>query len=1183
MRSSLRSNLLAIVGTAAAAFLVLIISSMVIAQRADEQLANVRERFLPKLEVGPLLEKQFEHLRRDIEDAVAARDADVLAATRKDLDDFVAQLIGSPRAVDPSVAAALRAAVEEYYGLATDVARRLIAGESGESLLASMTAMQASQARAVERLRIAVSFDRDELMGAFAKATRAEVTAARVRLAISVACLALVVLLSYGLGRGVLRSIRELNSGLHRFGRGEFGTAIPIVADDELGDVARQANTMAQSLQRFADERDRADWQKGALAGLAQELRGEQSSADVASRAATFLARYLGAPAAALYYAGSRTDGTLRLLGQHALSAPDSPEPPPSFRPGEGLVGQAALRTDITVVEDPPADYLRIRSGLGEARPRALALLPLVHLGRVTGVLELAVFSPWTERLTEVLLSLRESLVIAIEVALAREAMSRLLAETQRQTVRLTEQEEELRTNNEVLATQQEELRKTNRDLVDQAAQLEAQRRDLERSNAELDEARRTLEQKAAELTTVSAYKSQFLTNMSHELRTPLNSMLLLSNLLAANEQNNLTPKQVEFATTINVAGKDLLSLINQVLDLAKIEAGKHDLNIGTVPLGPVAANLRRMFGPLARDKKLDFSVDLAPELPAEITSDRQRIEQILKNLIANAIKFTERGRVTVRIAPPDETFRPERSELLDRPAVAFTVSDTGLGIAEADQNRVFAPFEQVDGTPDRRYGGTGLGLSISRELVGLLGGEIQLKSALGQGSTFTCVVPVEYRGPAGDQHGNHDGDRHGSAKARETPHPEARAARPAPAATPLLATRPSAPLLVIEDDPIFADTLRAVVQTQGYDCLLAADADTGLRLARERRPTGILLDVKLPDTDGWRVMELLRADPATAGIPVHFVSGTDAPARGLALGAVGFLTKPASRYDLQRAVDALVQSRLRGNARVLIVEDDEVAGQTLAKVLADEQVEARHVTRGHQALELLEHEKFGCLILDLTLPDMDGLEFLQRLRERYGANIPAIVVYTARALTRAEIDALEVYAEAVVLKEGASNERVLNEVKLFVAGVHEGGRARRASAPIVPPLPAVDIEGKTILVVDDDMRTVYALSALLRAKGAEVLVADNGKDAVVALERRPDVDAVLMDLILPEMNGDQAIQRIRQDSRFRSVPIIALTARTLNGDGAQAGGADAYLPKPVDPERLLTLLDARFHPHAVS
>jgi len=1171
MRPSLRFKLFAIVGTAAGAFLVLIVSSMVIAQLADVQLANVRDRFLPKLEVGPALTQEFEHLRRGIEDAVSAHDVDALAATRASLDEFLATLAGAPRAIDPAAAMALRAAVEDYYGLATDVARRLIAGESGEQLLGAMTAMQASQVRAVEQLRVAVSFNREELMGAFAKATRAEITAARVRLGISVACLALVVLLSYGLGRGVLRALGELNSGLNRFGRGEFGRAIPIVADDELGDVARQANAMADSLQRFADERDRNDWQKGALVGMAQELRGELSSADVARRATSFLAGYLGAPAAALYYAAGRTDGTLRLLGQHALGGAEGLHPAPAFRPGEGLVGQAALRTEITVIDDPPPGYLRVRSGLGEAPPRAIALLPLVHLGRVTGVLELAMFSAWSERLTEVLLSLRESLVIAIEVALAREAMSRLLAETQHQTVRLTEQEEELRANNEVLATQQEELRTINHDLVEQAAQLEAQRRDLERSNAELDEARRKLEQKAAELTTVSAYKSQFLTNMSHELRTPLNSMLLLSNLLAANEQNNLTPKQVEFASTINLAGKDLLSLINQVLDLAKIEAGKHDLNVGTVALVPLAANLRRMFAPLARDKKLEFSVEIAPGLPSALTTDRQRIEQILKNLIANAIKFTEHGSITVRIGPPDATFRPQRAALLVRPAVAFSVTDTGVGIAEADQRRIFAPFEQVDGTPDRRYGGTGLGLSISRELAALLGGEIQLTSALGQGSTFTCVIPVEYDGPAAEEQaaGNPSPEGSGAQKSAPAPSP------PVPAGTP--------PLLVIEDDPLFADALRAVVQSQGFDCLLAPDAQTGLRLARERRPTGILLDIKLPDTDGWRVMELLRADPATARIPVHFVSGTDAPARGLALGAVGFLTKPASALDLQRAVATLVSTRLEGNARVLIVEDDELAGRTLAAVLADAHVEARHVVRGHAALEVLAQEQFGCIVLDLSLPDMDGLEFLQRLRDRYGTAMPAIVIYTARALTRVELEALDGYVEAVVVKEGASSERVLDEVKLFVERVKRGGGARRAGLAPAPGLPDVRIENRTVLLVDDDMRTVYALTALLRSKGAEVLVADNGKEALDALEGRPDVDVVLMDLILPEMDGYQAIARIRKDSRFRDLPIIALTARAMTEEAFQAAGADAYLPKPVDPERLLALLHTRFHKEVVS
>ncbi|HEY4187028.1 MAG TPA: response regulator [Polyangia bacterium] len=1164
MRLSLRAKLIAIVGAAAGAFVVLIVSGQVIAHRADEQLANVQERFLPKLEIGPQLEKKFDRLHRGIEDAVAARDMDALVATRAVLDEFLHQLEATPRAVEPAAGLALRGAVEQYYALATDLARRLMAGETGEALLASMTAMQTSQARVAERLRTAISFDRGELTGAFTMATRAQVTAARVRLGISIACLALVIILSYSLGRGVLRSLTDLTSGLHRFGRGDFARPIAVVENDELGDVARQANVMAESLRHFAEQRDYNDWIKGALVGLGQELRGELSPTEVANRAVAFLARYLGAVAAALYYAEG--DGTLRLVGQHALSgAPVAATP--AFRPGEGLVGQAATRTDLMLVDEPPADYLRIRSGLGEGRPRVIALLPLVHLGRVTGVLELATFSAWSDRFTEALLAMRENLVIAIEVARARDAMRELLGETQRQTIRLTDQEEKLRANNEALESQQETLRKTNRDLVRQAEQLDAQRRDLEVSNAELDEARRTLEQKAAELSTVSAYKSQFLTNMSHELRTPLNSMLLLSKLLAENEQNNLSPKQVEFASTIHVAGKDLLALINQVLDLAKIEAGKHELHITEVPLRQLAANLKMMFGPLARDKKLELSIEIAPDAPSSITTDRQRIEQILKNLLANAIKFTSQGGVTLRIGRPPEALRPRRIDLPVERALAFAVVDTGLGVAEADQARIFAPFEQVEGSVDRRFGGTGLGLSISRELAGLLGGELTLESTLGQGSTFTCVVPIEHM-----------------------PQPEAPDDRPRPPPTHAPSSAPAGPdrptgeaalLLLIEDDPIFAESLRNLIHAQGLECLVGADGESGLRLARERRPTGILLDVRLPDIDGWRVMELLRAEPATASIPVHFVSAADAPARGLALGAVGFLTKPATRHDLQVAVDTLLARHHAGTARILIVEDDVEAGSTLVKLLGHEQIDVRHVTRAYDALALLEREKFGCVVLDLRLPDMDGLQFLHQLRERYGAAAPAIVIYTARALNRTEIKALEAYAEAVVLKEGASNDRLVDEVRRFVLRLKEGGAARRPAAGRLLRSADVHIERKTILVVDDDMRTVYALSALLRGKGAEVLVADTGQSALDALDRRPDVDAVLMDLIMPEMNGYQAMQRIRQDSRFKDLPVIALTARAMTGDESNclSAGASAYLPKPVDSERLLTELHDRLQP----
>ena len=640
---------------------------------------------------------------------MAARDVDALQATRSRYDGLQRRVTTSSDILAKGEARLLNEALADYYRSGVAVSRRLIAGETGESLPEAVRGMQEAQARASEQLKRATSFDRGELTAAFAAAERAEITARRVRLATSAACLALLVILSIWLGRGVLRSLRALTNGLNRFGDGHFERPIPILGDDELGDVARRANQMAERLQTFSARRDEADWLKGAVAGLGEQLRGDLEPLEVSRRAVTFLATYLEVPAAVLY--GADAHGILRVAGTYAADSADprwAPEPGPSFRPGEGLVGQAALADDVMIVREVPASHARVRSGLIEGAPCSLALLPITRLGRVAGVLELASFSPWPQRATEALIAVREGLAIALEAAHARQAMRDLLTETQRQTVRLSEQEEKLRLANDDLSAQQEELLQTNTQLVAQAETLDAQRRSLEDKNIELDEARRNLEQKANELSTVSAYKSRFLANMSHELRTPLNSMLLLSNLLAENEQKNLTTSQIDFAKTIHIAGEDLLRLINQVLDLAKIEAGKHELAFGPVTLRQLAANLRLFFEPLARDKGLDLAIETAAEMPAEITTDRLRVEQILKNLLANAIKFTSRGRVTLRIARPPANLTLRRGALDPARAIAFSVADTGVGIAPSDQERIFAPFEQVDAAPTANTGEPG-------------------------------------------------------------------------------------------------------------------------------------------------------------------------------------------------------------------------------------------------------------------------------------------------------------------------------------------------------------------------------------------------------------------------------------------------------------------------------------------
>jgi signal transduction histidine kinase/CheY-like chemotaxis protein len=1145
MRLSFRGKLIAIAATAGGALVALAVAGLLTSVSTSRRLTELQDRYVPKLELAPKLEAQFEHLQRAFQDAVAAHDPDALAASESVKAVLMQQLSSAVPALTVGQIAALRSAMDDYYVSAHDVSRRLIAGETGERLVDAMTAMQSKQARAADLLTTATSFDRGELARAFQATRQVQTLMTNVRLAATILCLAVVLSLSLWMSRGLIRSLTEVATGLRRFGGGDFGKLIPVTNRDEIGELAEQANHMAASLRKLSEDRDRVDWVKGALAGISRELRGELEPADAANRAVRFLASYVGAPIGALFY--TARDGSLELLGQYGAEggAAAAGVPPRRFRIGEGLVGQAALSDAIFVVDDPPPDYLRVRSGLGEGGLRQLVFVPLEQLGQVRGVVELGLFSPLSERAKEAFVLVRETIAIAIEVARARTIMRELLAETQRQATRLTQQEEELRATNEELQTQQEELRQANEELIEQTEELEAQQRALAHNNAELEDARRTLEHKAAELSTVSDYKSQFLANMSHELRTPLNSMLLLSNLLAENENKNLTDKQVEFATTIHTAGKDLLRLINQVLDLAKIEAGKYEIAIAPVPVRQVADHMRRVFEPLAADKRLRLVVEVSPEVPEIIETDGHRMEQILSNLLGNAIKFTQQGEVALRIGVEPGAEVPE---------ISFAVFDTGVGIAEADQGRIFAPFEQADAATDRRYGGTGLGLSISRDLARLLGGTLHVESRPGQGSKFWFALPLTFAPSEG---------------------------KPAPATTPVrvpVAVKPGSadgPLLIIEDDHAFADAVAEMIASQGIECLVAPDGQAGLRLAREHRPVGIVLDVKLPDIDGWRVMEELRSDPVTANIPVHFVSGVHAPDRAMALGAVGYLTKPASRDDILRVITSLVPRGADGPNRVLVVEDDEITSESLSRQLSREKLSVHRAMTAEQAMAALEAERFACMVLDLSLPDMDGLDFLARMRQRHGANMPSVMIYTARALTKAEAKAIEAHVDAVVLKDGSSAQRLLDEIRLFSRRLKEGvGPRRTGAAPRVSPV-AVNLTGKRVLVADDDMRTAYALSATLRTKGAEVFVADTGQAALDLLSQREDMQAVLMDIMMPEMDGLEAMRRIRRDPRFGTLPIIALTAKVMKGDQEKCleAGATEFLPKPVDGDRLLTML----------
>jgi CheY-like chemotaxis protein len=1150
---------MAIVGTAGLAFVIVLAASALIERQINRELIDIRDRYVPRIELAPKLQHGFERLTRSIQDATAAQDLDALEATKLNKEQLVATLDDAKQTIAPADAAMLRAAFEDYYANAADVARRLIDGETGEALVEAMAAMQAKQLFAAQLLVKVTALKEGELGRAFASASRAQAYAVQMRLGVMLVCMLLVIGLALALGRSLLRSLTDLELGLQRFGRGDFSQPIATTTRDELAALAEQANLMAASLRQLNDERDRADWLKEGHAGLSRELRGELEPGEVAARAVRFIARYVEAPVA-IFYAVEK-DGSLSARAHYGADASELGAL--RFAPGQGMVGRAAIDQELSVITDLPSSYLRVKSGLGEARPEAVVLLPLAHVGRVIGVLELAVLKPWNAARTELLSAVQETLAIALDVADARAALRALLAETQRQAEQLAAQEEELRATNDELRSQQEELQAQQEELRQANDELLEQQRILEQKNGELAEARLRLEQKADELASVSAYKSQFLANMSHELRTPLNSMLLLSNLLAQNEAKNLSDRQVDFCKTIHGAGKDLLQLINQVLDLAKIESGKQDASFEPVSLREVAERVERIFAPLARDKGLTLTVEVAGELPASIRTDKQRIDQILTNLLGNAIKFTERGSVSLRIAPPEPGSRLTRAGLDPRRVVAFIVRDTGIGIAPEHQQSVFAPFEQVDGNADRRYGGTGLGLAIGRELAALLGGELQLHSVPQEGSTFTCYLPFE------------PPDQPARAEPRAPALPPANGKAAADDRAAIGAGDPH--LLVVEDDPVFADIVGDVIHAQGLKYVVASSGQAALEHVRANKPSGVILDVRLPDVDGFQVMESLRADPSMSDVPVHFVSAMESGERGMALGAVGYLTKPASRNDIVRAVQSIAPKPANDAYRVLIVEDDASISDLLALRLGDEEVQVERASNAKDALELLRERPINCMVLDLTLPDMNGLELLRKLHEQPGVQAPPVIVYTGRPLSKAEAQSLEKYTEAIVLKDGPSADRVLDEIRLFARRLKAGLPAARRTRTVALPTP-LRLEGKTLLLADDDMRTVYALSAILRAKGADVLMADTGKVALDLLAQHPEIDGVLMDIMMPEMDGYEAIRRIREDVRFTRLPIIALTAKAMKGDRERCieAGATDYLSKPIDPDVLSAMLQTR-------
>jgi len=957
-----------------------------------------------------------------------------------------------------------------------------------------------------------------------------------------------------------------------------FSALLALFGRRELMNLSQTYSLAMAKQSDYADEQRRRAWLGGGQTLLAERLLGQPQVQELADRSLEFLAEYLNCVVAALYLREAQTGDLTRVAGYGFSEDASLKE---HFYRGEGLIGQAARGRRLVCLDDLPADYIKVASSLGEGQPVSVALVPLQSEDRVNGVVELAFMRVLEPREREFLEAIASNVGMALEAARYRQRLQEVLGQTQQLNEELQTQQEELRAANEELEqqarvlkesqahleTQQAELEQTNEKLSEQAQTLADQRDELDQRNTTLGRIQAQLEERAEELQRASRYKSEFLANMSHELRTPLNSSLILAKLLAENGNGNLNDEQVKFAESIYSAGNDLLNLINDILDIAKVEAGKLEIRPERTPLASLLEGLRDVFVPLAGERSLSFEIEQQGELPQVLFTDRQRAEQILRNLLSNAFKFTDRGGVTLSVSRQDDQY------------LAFAVRDTGIGIAADQQQAIFEAFRQADGTTNRRYGGTGLGLSISRDLAGLLGGSITVSSVPGEGSTFTLLLPERLvEGAAPSQ------PIAAPLVVAEPPLPVAAvAAAPAMPRAPApfaddrehLDERGGRRVLVVEDEVRFARILFDLAHELGYACLVATCADEGLELARQYRPDAILLDMRLPDGSGLGVLQRLKDDPQTRHIPVHVVSVEDQSEAALHLGAVGYALKPTSRDQLKEVFGRLEAKLNQQVKRVLLVEDDPLQRDSVARLISDEDIEITAVALAGDALEKLRDTVFDCMIIDLKLPDMQGNELLRRMAEEDICSFPPVIVYTGRNLTRDEEAELLKYSRSIIIKGARSPERLLDEVTLFLHKVEAELSSEHQRMLKTARSRDKLFEGRRLLLVDDDVRNIFALSSALEQKGATVEVARNGFEALDKLREREDIDLVLMDVMMPEMDGYEATRQIRLEDRWKNLPIIAVTAKAMKDDQERCRevGANDYLAKPIDLDRLFSLI----------
>ncbi|MFH7028752.1 MAG: response regulator [Heteroscytonema crispum UTEX LB 1556] len=1026
----------------------------------------------------------------------------------------------------------------------------------------------------------------------------------------------LLTLIAIYLTRNISKPLEEISKVTEKLTMGDL--SVNVSADnkrgDEIGVLARAFNEMVVNLRETTIRNNEQNWLKSNLATLSQMLQGQRSLEKVSRIILSELAPLVGAQQGVFYIMDSVDEQPiLKLLSSYAYQ--ERKHLSNEFRLGEGLVGQSALEKEKIILTDVPSDYIRISSGLGEAKPLNIIVLPVLFESQVIAVIELASFQRFSEVHLTFLDQFTETIGVVLNTISSDIRTQQLLQQSQTLAQQLQIQQEELKQSNEQLEQQAQtlqaseellrqqqhdlqnsnaELEQLNAELEEKAELLALQKKEVERKNLEIEQSRLALEEKAEQLALSSKYKSEFLANMSHELRTPLNSLLILARLLSDNSEGNLTNKQVEYSRTIYSSGNDLLGLINDILDLAKIESGTMSIDMNQLQLTDLRGFIESTFRQIAREKALNFIIELTPELPESICTDAKRLQQVLKNLLSNAFKFTEKGEVRLRIEVAKQGWSKDQENLnRAQSVIAFSVSDTGIGIPPEKQKIIFEAFQQADGTTSRKYGGTGLGLSISREITRLFGGEIKIFSRPGQGSTFTLYLPQEERQGGRGGRGGRGGEggrlwgvggEGGEGEfLLETRNLElsTQNSELQPKHQALISDdrdniqEGDRVLLIVEDDINFVRILLDMAQQENFKCIVATNGNTGLALAQKFLPSAILLDIRLPGMDGWTVLDRLKHDPNTRHIPVHIMTVEEGKQRSLQQGAIAYLQKPVPSEEISQALTKIKGFVERNVKNLLVVEDDENQRLSIGELIGNKDVTTTAIGTATQALEAIRSHHYDCVILDLGLPDMTGFELIEQIKQLPNGETLPIIVYTAKELTRAEETQLRRMAETIIIKDVRSPERLLDETALFLHRIQANLPAPKRL--MLEQLHSSDsiLAGKKVLIVDDDMRNIFAITSLLERYQMQLLYAENGRDGIEVLQNNPDINLVLMDVMMPEMDGYQTTRLIRQNNQFKNLPIIALTAKAMQGDREKCieAGASDYITKPVDTEQLLSLL----------